>query len=39
MRWFSVVRRTVTTNEIGGMVARIEEEEGVDICQISYDTM
>jgi hypothetical protein len=31
MRWFSVVRRTVTIDEIGGIAARIEEQ-GFDIC-------
>jgi hypothetical protein len=30
----------VTTDEIAGMAARVEEEEdGVDICQIDSNTM
>jgi hypothetical protein len=39
IRWFSVVRRTVTTEEIGGSEARIEEEDELDICHSSSDTM
>jgi hypothetical protein len=38
MRWFSVVRRTVTTEEMGGMAAGIEEGV-IDIGQMGSDTM